>query len=71
MRTQNQMILDWLKEGKTLTQLVALGMFNCMRLASRINDLRNDGHDILTIWRDLPNGKRIGEYKLIKLARRS
>lgn len=46
--TQSQKILAWLQSGNTLTQLDALHMFRCMRLASRISDLRSEGHNIIT-----------------------
>lgn len=46
MYTQNKAILKYLLEGNTLTSREAMLEFGCMRLASRINDLRNDGHNI-------------------------
>ena len=66
--TQNQQILQALTEGKHLTAIVALTEYRCFRLASRINDLRNAGHNIATTMEDLPNGKRIASYTLIKKA---
>ncbi len=45
-RTQKEKILEWLKSGKSITAMGALGQFGCYRLASRINDLRNDGYEI-------------------------
>lgn len=53
-----------LEKGKTITQLQALDKFGCMRLAARIDNLRNRGMDIKTIRVELPNGKRIAKYKL-------
>lgn len=44
--TQNQQILNHLLEGGNITQLEALMLFNCFRLASRINDLKREGHNI-------------------------
>lgn len=46
--SQSDKILAWLQSGNTLTQLDALRMFRCMRLASRISDLRNAGCNIIT-----------------------
>ena len=46
--TQSEKILAWLQSGNTLTQLDALRMFRCMRLASRISDLRAAGHNIIS-----------------------
>lgn len=34
------------KKGNSVTALEALQEFECFRLASRINDLKNDGHAI-------------------------
>ena len=44
--SQKKSILDWLSEGNTITALQALDMFGCLRLASRINDLKNEGFPI-------------------------
>ena len=45
--TQNEMILKHLKNHKKgLTAMQALNKFGCMRLASRISDLRHMGYDI-------------------------
>ena len=49
MQTQNEAILASLKAGEKLTQFEALKYFGCMRLASRINDLKQAGHDIKSI----------------------
>ncbi len=44
--SQKKSILDWLSKGNTITSLQALQMFGCMRLASRINDIKNEGFPI-------------------------
>ena len=47
MRTQNEMILKHLQTHKRgLTAMQALDKFGCMRLASRISDLRRMGYEI-------------------------
>lgn len=46
-KTQNQQILDHLKNGKGITALEAQSQFGIMRLAARINDLKADGHPIV------------------------
>lgn len=43
---QKDDILLHLKSGKALTQLEALKKFGCMRLASVIHVLKNEGHKI-------------------------
>ena len=47
MRTQNEKILKYLQTHKRgLTAMQALDKFGCMRLASRISDLRKVGYII-------------------------
>ena len=47
MTTQNQMILRHLQTHKKgITAMQALDKFGCMRLASRISDLRHMGYSI-------------------------
>ena len=41
--SQNRAILAYLKSGKRLTQLAALELFGCMRLPSRIHDIKKAG----------------------------
>jgi hypothetical protein len=74
--SQNKMILDYLK-GKSwfsrtprkINTRIARTKFGVERLASRINDLRNQGHEIETISKKSINrfGKKCSyaEYKLI------
>lgn len=61
--SQNTDILNHLQKGP-ITTLEALKKYGCMRLASRINDLRHQGHQIITTNKELPNGKHIAEYSL-------
>ena len=61
--SQKKSILDWLSEGNTITELQALNMFGCLRLASRINDLKNDGFPIAKEMIKV-NGKRVAQYWL-------
>lgn len=63
-QSQKKQILAYLKTGKSLTQLEALYKFGCMRLASRINDLRNDGWGILTESIKLNSGKIVACYRI-------
>ena len=62
--TQCQCIAEWLEQGNSLTQMEALNRFQCFRLASRINDLRNRGLRIVTEKILTPSGKRVASYKL-------
>lgn len=63
-QSQCDMIADWLAQGYSLTSLDALKLFNCMRLASRICDLRDRGLEITTCRIKTPTGKYVTEYSL-------
>jgi len=58
--SQNIKILKLLKAGHKLAALYAM-QIGCMRLASRICDLRADGHEIHDEWIQ-NNGKRYKRY---------
>lgn len=45
--SQNDAILEYLKQGHTLTGLEALHKFGTMKLATRISELRRDGAEIM------------------------
>lgn len=64
--TQNEMVLGHLKREGSITPLVALSLYGVYRLSARINDLREEGHDIETERIDLPHLKHCARYKLIK-----
>ena len=52
-------------KGGSLTHVTALGLFSCARLAARIDDLRNMGHNIIT-ENVKQNGKTFARYHLAK-----
>jgi hypothetical protein len=58
-------ILQYLHKRKSITPLDALTLFGCMRLAARIQDLRDEGHKILTHM-EKHNGKKYARYVYIK-----
>lgn len=62
--SQTQDILKHLKSGEPITQIEALMLFGCFRLASRINELRDSGHDIETRTKRTTTGKQIAEYHM-------
>lgn len=41
-------ILEHLKRHRSITPMDALNLFGCYRLAARIYDLRDAGHEIVT-----------------------
>jgi len=65
MRLTNQkyQILNHLQSGKKITPLEALDQFGCMRLASRISELRDEGYPIETKMMS-DKEKRWAEYSL-------
>ncbi len=64
--TQNSSILYHLENYGSLTAIEALELFACFRLAARINDLRELGHDIQTEFIK-KNGKKYAVYSLPKI----
>lgn len=46
--SDKERILSHIREHGSITQREAFLSFGCMRLASRINDLRKDGYNIAT-----------------------
>jgi hypothetical protein len=61
--TQAEWIIAALKKGP-VSALDALNGCNCFRLAARIKDLRDAGHEIETENRTLANNKTIAVYHL-------
>ena len=60
-------VLKHMKRYGSITPMVALKNYQCMRLAARIGDLKDAGHDIMsTMIRK--NGKRFAKYTLKALA---
>ena len=45
--SQSQRVLDYIREFGSITQLEALRDLGCMRLASRVSDLRKQGYNIV------------------------
>ena len=46
--TQNERVLDYIREVGSITQLEALKELGVMRLASRISDLKRQGYNIIS-----------------------
>ena len=61
--TQTEQILNYLKKGNKITPLEALNQFGCFRLASRIWDIRNSGHNIQSM-RITKGDKNFCQYSL-------
>jgi hypothetical protein len=63
--SQTALIKGWLLNGRSITQLDALNMFGCFRLAARIANIREEGFDIVTDMITV-NDKRVANYRLSK-----
>lgn len=46
--TQNEMILNHLKEHESISSMEAYNLYGITRLSGRIYDLRHDGHNIVS-----------------------
>ena len=45
--SQNEMILDYLRQNGSITQAEAISQFGCYRLGARIYDLKQRGHKVI------------------------
>jgi len=62
MKSQNQNILCHLRSGRPITPIQALRFYGCMRLAARIGELKDAGHDIADRWicvKSATTGRRV------------
>ena len=64
--SQCKQIARYMEEGHRITQLDALRLFGCFRLASRIHDLRNQGYIIEKRTVVTNTGKKVCEYWIDK-----
>jgi hypothetical protein len=62
--SQNKLILEFLKKGKTINPILALKKFGCFRLSARIFNLREQGHDIECNIVKVDN-KKFASYKYL------
>jgi hypothetical protein len=64
------MILDYLKKHRGITQAQAIEKFGCYRLSGRIFDLRSEGYLIITTMKEVKNRFgdtcHVAEYRLVK-----
>jgi hypothetical protein len=63
---QTEMILNHLRSGKTLTSLNALQLFGSMRLAARIQEIKDRGIKVNSHMIKLASGKRVAAYELAR-----
>lgn len=62
--TQTQAILRHMRSGYEITALEALNLFNCMRLAGRIRDIKDSGIEVTDRWITRDDGKRFKAYRI-------
>ena len=62
--SQCSLIKAWLEEGNVIDGMMALNLFGCFRLPSRIHDLRERGMNITYRWKTTTSDKRVKEYFL-------
>ena len=68
VNSQTNMILNYLKEGNSITTLEAMILFQITCLAERIRDLREKGYVINSLMiKDDKSGKRYARYSLVSL----
>lgn len=62
--SQTEQILKYMRSSP-ITAIEALRKFKCFRLAARIRDLRDRGHQIITL-KVQEEGKTFARYVLVK-----
>ena len=65
-KTQNELILAHLKKHGKINWLEAFEHYNSSRLAARIYDLKQDGHNIQKCNKTLKNKKTVAQYNYIE-----
>jgi len=65
MNNQTKMIKDHLDQGQSITAFEALKLYGCLRLASRMHDLKQSGYSFHKEMVIVGNGKRVAEYTKI------
>lgn len=65
---QNERVLQYMKEHGTITAKEAMDNFGCMRLASRISDIRKMGininREMITVKNRYDEDVRVAQYSI-------
>ena len=66
--SQNKRIFAYLMEGHRITSLEALKLFGCMRIASRISDIRRDHPEVnIKVDRiETATKKKVAQYYVLQ-----
>ena len=63
-RSQTDLILEWMKEGNSITPLEALDRFKCFRLGARIADIKKKGYIVYSEFVTTDSEKKVKRYHL-------
>lgn len=66
-RTQQEKILEHMRDRGGITPLEALDLYGCFRLGARIYDLRRRGYTIISRMVSGAEGKKFSEYSLVPM----
>jgi hypothetical protein len=61
MKSQNDILIDFMLKGNSVDGMSALSLCGCWRLPSRINELRRE-YNIGDEWIVTKSGKRVKRY---------
>jgi len=64
LKPQTQLVLDFLKTGKTLSNVIALMTLGVGNLTTRIAELRKLGHPIIGDWKADHHKRRYKSYSM-------
>lgn len=67
--TQKETTLYWLRHNGDLTFTQAVDVLHILDVRKRIQELRQDGYNIVTITKKSPSGAKFGAYRLIQEAK--
>lgn len=65
--SQKEILLQHLQTHGSITKLQALQLYGVMNTGGRMFELAHEGHPVTSRMVDLPNGKRVAEYYLVKV----
>jgi len=65
-KSQQEKILDYLLEGKSITPLEALRYFGCFRLSAIVFNLKQQGYEFTTKLVKNKYGNKFARYSLVE-----
>ena len=63
--SQNQMVLEHLEKHRSITGWDAISKYHITRLAARIKNLKDSGHNIITVM-EYAESRRWAKYTLMR-----